>query len=138
MKRLVYVVGALVAVVAVSAMTSRLEAQEPTEIKDIMKALAKSPTALMPTAKKALRGSSPDFAAIHKSAEALAKLTGGMAKLDPPQGEKASFSRLAEALDSNVKAVVAAAKKDDLDATKAAVGKIGMSCMGCHKSHRPQ
>jgi cytochrome c556 len=108
----------------------------PATIDKIMETLHKGRRSPMATLKGALKSQSPDWAVVQKETKTYAKFAADMPKNDPPKGDAASYKKLAKAFASNATALDDAAKKEDLQATKAALGKIGGSCMGCHKAHR--
>jgi cytochrome c556 len=108
----------------------------PATIDKIMEALHKGRKSPLATLKAAFKSQSPDWASVQKETKTYAKLAADMPKNDPPKGDAAAYKKLAKTYASNAKALDDAAQKEDLAAAKAAFGKIGGSCMGCHKAHR--
>jgi cytochrome c556 len=128
---------ALLLVAGVVSQTAGAADDEHPTIEKIMESLHKGRTSPIATLKGALKSSSPDWSTIQKQSATYAKLAGEMPANDPPKGDAASFKKLARAYAANAKDLDSAAKKEDLAATKTAFGKIGSSCMACHKAHRP-
>lgn len=143
MKRLVCVGMMVVGVLGVSALMNRPEAQgadpEPASIKAIMQGLSgKSKSAAIPSAKKALSATPTDWAGAKAATATIANLTKSLPKFEAPEGDNADFVKQAEAYHAAAKSLADAAKSENLDAAKGALGKLGMSCMACHKAHRPK
>jgi cytochrome c556 len=104
-------------------------------IKKVMK-LYKGKTSEFATLKTQISGDSPDWATIKKVAKDLHDTGVTLPEAKAPKGDQAGFEKLAKAHAANVKALLQAAEKEDLAGVKSACGKIGGSCMACHKSHR--
>lgn len=66
-----------------------------------------------------------------KEAEALSKAK-------PTKGAAGSWKKLTAAYEKNVKAIAEGAGKKDEKTVKAALGKINISCGGCHSVHKPK
>ena len=105
--------------------------------KDIMGALFKGPKSAMGTLKAATKSESPDWAKIQKATDTFLSNAEALPETKPPRGDKSSYEKLAKVFAKNAKALDDAADAKDLDGVKAAMGKIGGSCMGCHKDHKP-
>jgi cytochrome c556 len=106
-------------------------------IEKIMEKLHKGKNAPLATLKAALKTQSPDWAKVQKESKTYATVAADLPKFDPPQGDPASFKKLAKAFASNAKALDEAAKKKDLEETRSAFRKLGGACMGCHEAHKP-
>ena len=61
-----------------------------------------------------------------------------LGKNEPPMGEAKSWKKLAEAYKENTETVYKAVEKKDAKGATDALGKIGKSCAGCHKEHKPK
>lgn len=125
----------LLVVIGVASRTSGA-ADGPEPIEKIMSTLHKGKKSPMATLKGALKSQSPDWTVVQKETKTYAKLAADMPKNDPPKGDAASFKKLAKTYADNAKSLDDAAKKEDLASAKTAFGKIGRSCMECHKAHR--
>ena len=107
-------------------------------IEKIMEKLHKGKNSSMGILKVALKRQSPDWTKIQKESKTFATVSADLPKFDPPKGDPASFKKLAKAYASNAKALETAAKKEELDGTKAALRKLTGSCMGCHDAHKKE
>ena len=107
-------------------------------IEKIMEKLHKGKNAPLATLKAALKTQSPDWAKVQKESKTYATVAADLPKFDPPQGDPASFKKLAKAFAANAKTLEESAAKEDLAATKAAFGKLGSACMTCHDAHKEE
>lgn len=130
--------GLLAAMVAIGSLgrPARAGDEATPDIGKIMETLHKGRKAPLATLKGALKSQSPDWSTIQKEAQTYAKYAGYMPKNKPPTGDEASYQKLAKAYAANAKSLESAAQKEDLAATRAALGKIGGSCKSCHDAHR--
>ncbi len=131
----------LIGVLAVTCLIGRTtgaDDQGAATIDKIMETLHQGRKSTLATLKTALKSSSPDWAAIQKQTKTYAKLAGDLPKNDPPKGDPAHFKKLAKAFAANAKALDEAAQKEDLAATKTALGKITRSCDTCHDAHKEE
>jgi cytochrome c556 len=110
---------------------------ETPTIKKVMQTLHKGKTSPLSTVKAALKGDSPDWTKVQKEAKIFATFGAALPKNDPPQGDKASYEKLAKAYASAAEALESSAKKEDLKGAREALKKISNSCAVCHKDHRP-
>ena len=106
-------------------------------VKEIMEKLNKGPQSESAKLKSALAAKSPNWETIQASTKEYADLGPALGENDPPKGAKESWKTHSETFASQTKALNEAADKKDLAATKGAFQKISMSCMGCHRAHRP-
>jgi cytochrome c556 len=136
-KDLICGLSVLSLMVLMAAASETSEPDAPKTPKEVMGALFKGPKSAMATLKTALKSESPDWESVQKTTKSFAKVAADLPKSDPPKGDKASFQELAKLLAKRGDALEAAAAKKDLEATKGELGKIGSSCMTCHKAHRP-
>jgi cytochrome c556 len=127
----------MLAIVGVTSWSASAD-DEPASIEKIMEALHKGRKSAQGTLKVALKSASPDWKVIQKESKTYAKVAAGLPKFDPPKGDAASFKKLAKAFAANAKTLEESAAKEDLAATKAAFGKLGGSCMGCHEAHKEE
>jgi cytochrome c556 len=140
MKRLACV-GAMTALMGVAAVftgTAGAGDEKTPTIKEIMGALTKGPKAAFGQTKAALNATPPDWKAAKTAAVAIRTHAPALPKNDPPRGDKADFVKQADAFKANALALADALDKEDLAASKAALGKLNTSCMACHRAHRPQ
>jgi cytochrome c556 len=111
-------------------------------VKEIMTKAHKGGDSLIETIDKSAKGDKPDWDAINKSTDQLVDLGKVMAKAEypkeAPKGTKEGWEKQTKIYNDNVAALDTAAGKKDKDATVAAVGKIKMSCVGCHTDFRPK
>ena len=70
---------------------------ETPSIKKVMKTLHNGKNAPLNKLKAALKGDSPDWAAVQKEAKLFATFGAALPKNDPPRGGKASYEKLAKA-----------------------------------------
>jgi cytochrome c556 len=105
-------------------------------IKKVMKTLHNGKNSPLNKLKAALKGDSPDWAAVQKEAKLFATFGAALPKNDPPRGEKASFEKLGKAYTSAAKSLEESAEKEDLKGSRDAFKKISTSCMPCHQSHK--
>ena len=135
MKRLACVLS-VVALVVASGLAGAQDENSPT-IKVVMQKLHKGANSPLAKLKTALKSNSPDWKSIQDASKDFVILGAGLAKNDPPQGEKSNYKKLAEAYYENAKAMDDAAKAENKQACQAAFTKVSTSCMACHKAHRP-
>jgi cytochrome c556 len=109
------VAAVLVLAGLVSGPAAATNDDETPSIKKIMGKLHKGKTAALPVLKTALKSDSPDWSKVQKEAKIYAEYSAAMPKNDPPEGDKESYEKLANALK-----------------------KIGASCKPCHDSHKSQ
>ncbi|MFO0852630.1 MAG: hypothetical protein U0871_29325 [Gemmataceae bacterium] len=60
-----------------------------------------------------------------------------LGKNTPPKGDEASWKKLTKQYKESTAEVFKAVEKQDAKAATDGLGKIGKSCMGCHKPHKP-
>ena len=126
-------------VIAGALVTGRAGAgDEAASIKDIMGKLHKGAKAPLNQLKAQLKSDSPDWAKIKSDAKEIDSLSASLAKFDPPKGDASAYKALAANYHKNAKALDAAAEKEDLGATKAALTKLSASCKECHSAHKGQ
>ena len=126
----------LALLVGVAALTLAATAadEKPTSIKEIMKkghAGTKSILAGLKTQVK--EGKWEDAADGAKTLKAFGEALG---ELKPSKGDDESWKKHAATYKENTAAVADAVGSKDAKAANAALGKIGMSCAGCHKEHK--
>ncbi len=138
--RLFYCAASVLVVLLVggfaSGPASATSDEETPSIKKVMDALHKGRSSPLNTVKAALKGGSPDWAALQKQTKEFETYGAALPKNDPPKGNKESFVKLAKAYASDAKALNESAEKEDLKGARDAYGKISTSCAACHKSHR--
>ncbi len=137
MKRVTCALSLATLMVAFAFATASNGADDAPSAKVIMGKLTKGPNAAAGKLKNALAAQPPAWADIKAAAEVFGKFGPELTKNDPPKGDKASYKQLATVFASNSSALAAAASKEDLEGVKSAFGKIGTSCMTCHKAHKP-
>jgi cytochrome c556 len=131
-------IASLLAIVGLSNRTAgAADDAKPASIEKIMETLHKGKDAPLARLKAALKTQSPDWAKVQKESETYSTLAADLPKYDPPQGDSASFKKLAKTFASNAKTLDEAAKRKDLEETRSAFRKIGGSCLGCHEAHKP-
>ena len=84
----------------------------------------------------ALKATPVDWANVQKQTKEYADLAGALGKNDPPKGDKASWEKLTKSYADSAKELFTAAEKKDKDTITSVQGKIGRTCMNCHKAHR--
>ncbi len=129
-------VMSLLVIAGIVSRSSGAAADDPAKIDKIMESLHKGRRSPLAILKTALKSQSPDWTTVQKETKTYVKYAVDLPKNDPPKGDAASFKKLATAFATNVKALNSAAEKEDLPATKAALGKITGSCKTCHDAHR--
>ena len=138
MKKLICLacVVAMVALTTLAASSVRAADETVPTIKAIMK-LHKGAKSSLAQLKTLLGAGSPDWAEVKKLTKQFDTLGASLPKNEAPKGDQANFEKLAKAYASTAHDLDAAADKEDVVAAKKAVGKIGSSCMACHKAHKP-
>jgi cytochrome c556 len=131
------VLGVLLMAGLVAATAGPSSDTETPTIKKVMQTLHKGKTSPLNTVKAALKSDSPDWSQLQKEAKLFATFGAALPKNDPPQGDKASYEKLAKAYASAAEALESSAKKEDLKGVRDAFKKISNSCAVCHKDHRP-
>jgi cytochrome c556 len=106
-------------------------------VKEIMGKLNKGPKSESAKLKSALAAKTPNWDAIQASTKVYADHGPELGENDPPKGSKESWKTMSEGFATQTKTLNAAAEKKDLAGTKAAFQKLSMSCMGCHRAHKP-
>jgi cytochrome c556 len=140
MKRLLCAAGMMAGLGLAAVVTSPAGAEDPKKtptVKEVMVAITKGPNAALGQTKKALGSTPPDWKAAKAAAVALRSHAPALAKNTPPKGEKSSWTKKAEAFGKDCVALADALDKEDLSAANAAQGRLGKSCMDCHRAHRP-
>jgi hypothetical protein len=132
-------VGVVAVVIAAALVTGRAGAgDEASSIKDLMGKLHKGAKAPLTQLKTQLKSESPDWPSIQGETKDFVSYGGLLAKFDPPKGDTTAYKALAANYLSSAKALDEAAQNKDLNATKAAFGKISASCKTCHSAHKGQ
>lgn len=139
MKRLpcLAVATALLGLAAVTARRAGADDAKTPTVKEIMGALSKGPNAALGQTKKALSSTPPNWKAAKAAAVTLRAHAPALTKNSPPKGDKASWTTKSEAFSKDCLALADALDKEDLAAANSAQGRLGMSCMSCHREHRP-
>jgi hypothetical protein len=109
---------------------------KPLTIKEIMGKLNKGPYALTPNIKQGLQQAEPNWTTIQEQTKQYIRLAADLTKNAPPQGEKASWDKLAEQYTAAAQTLDAAAQKKDKAAALAAHVKLTGSCNACHQAHK--
>ena len=122
-------------VLAVLIMAARADDSTPS-IKEIMGKLHKGANAPLAKLKTALKTDTPDWKDVQDLSKDFVILGAGLAKNEPPKGDKSAFVKLADAYYQNAKALDDAAKAEDKAKAQAALSKIGASCKACHSAHK--
>lgn len=132
--------AATLTVLSLLALASRhagADDEKTPTIKEIMGALTKGPNAALGQTKKALGSQPPDWKSAKTAAVALRSHAPAMAKNSPPRGDKAAYTKKAEAFSKDCLELADALDKEQLKTAQDAMKKLGGSCMGCHREHRP-
>jgi cytochrome c556 len=127
----------MASVLAVLIVAARADDSSPT-IKEIMGKLHKGANAPLAKLKTALKADTPDWKEVQDLSKDFVILGAGLAKNEPPQGDKSAFVQLADAYYQNAKALDDAASSEDKAKAQAALNKIGASCKACHAAHKKQ
>jgi cytochrome c556 len=125
----VLVVGALV-------LSQPSKPNTPT-VKEIMTKAHKGGNALITKLSRELREDKPNWQDIQEQTTQLVNLGKFLAQNDPPRGEKESWQRYTREYLQNAKKLDDAAQVKDKETASALRDKIGRSCSGCHRFHRP-
>ncbi len=126
--------GCMVAV-SVKVAAAQKEDEKVYEIEEIMKKGHGSKGLLKGIAAEVKEGKWEDA---QKDAKLLKAFGVSLGKNKPPMGSEESWKKLSEQYKENTEAVFKAAEKQDAKGVTTALGKIGKSCMGCHKEHKPK
>jgi cytochrome c556 len=127
----------LLTVVALTSRPAGAQDDEKPTIKQIMVKLHKGAKAPLSAVKAQLKKDSPDWDQVETEAKIIEKYGAFLTKTEAPRGDQASYGKLAKAYLSSSKDLDHAAEEKDLDKARAALRKLGGSCQGCHKAHRP-
>lgn len=130
MLRKVLVLFAGVAVLSVAATA----ADEKPTIKEIMKKGHAGPKSILSGLKTQVKAGKWEDAT--SGANTLKSFGEALAEQTPSKGDAESWKKHAATYKTNTAAVADAVGKKDATASAAALGKIGMSCAGCHKEHK--
>jgi cytochrome c556 len=106
-------------------------------VSDIMTKVNGKKTGLNQKVTNGLKAAKPNWDELGKQTKEYKTLIDALAKNDPPQGDKASWTKLTKEYVENVKKVGDAVEKKDKDAADKAMTAIGKSCGACHKEHKP-
>jgi hypothetical protein len=138
MKRLVALacVAAVLAAAVLATGPAGAQGDKAPTVKEIMGKAHKGPNSVIATLGKELRADDPDWADIQKHTKELVTLGSGLAKNEPPKGEKASWQKLTQGYVTTARDLDAAAQRKDKNAATAAHKKLTGSCTGCHNAHR--
>jgi hypothetical protein len=107
-------------------------------IEEIMTKVNKGKDALHRGIGESLKAGTVQWDKVQKNAKDYANLAEFLGKNDPPQGDKASWTKHTKAYAADAKSLSIAVQKMDKTAATAVHGKLSKSCMGCHKVHRPE
>ena len=105
------------------------------DIGEIMKKAHGKTDGYLTKLKTAAKGGKWDEA--KSTAKDLTIVADALAKNEPPKGDKKSWEKLTKEYIATSKKIDEAAKKEDAKGVNDGVGKIGMSCGGCHKARKP-
>jgi cytochrome c556 len=111
------------------------DGETPT-IKEIMKKLHGGPKGVLGKLKTELKAKKHDWKAIQENSKEVVTLGTALEKHDPPKGEKEAFHKLAGSYLGHAKDLEESAKKENVAATKGALGKLEGSCKACHAAHK--
>ena len=107
-----------------------------TGIKGVMRTVAAGPNSLTPKIGAALKGDSPDWAAIQAQTKEYATLAKTLGTFDPPKGTKESWKTMTDNFAETATDMDTAAQAKDLAAARAAQDTLSKSCMACHNAHQ--
>jgi cytochrome c556 len=127
----------MASVLAVVILAAGAEDSSPS-IKEIMGKLHKGTNAPLAKLKTALKADMPDWKEVKALSKDFVILGAGLAKNEPPRGDKSAFVQLGDAYYQSAKALDTAAKAEDTAKVRAALNKIGASCKACHAAHKQQ
>ncbi len=83
-----------------------------------------------------LNQTSPPWNKIQEQAREYAKQAADLAKYDPPQGSKESWTKLTADFADSAEKLDKAAQAKDKKAAATAQSRLANSCMACHREHR--
>jgi cytochrome c556 len=106
------------------------------KLKAIMSKVGKGPQSLQDSLKAAIKEAEPAWDSIQPQAKEYSQLAAEAGSLDPPRGDKDSWSKLTLAFADSAKELDQAASAKDKDKTLTALDSLGNSCQGCHRQHR--
>jgi cytochrome c556 len=139
MKRIVCMVGVLAGFIAAAFVAGSAGADdEAASIKGLMGKLHKGATSPLIRLKTQLKAASPDWPKVQAETKQFVNLGASLSKFDPPRGESSGYKALATNYYNSAKDLDAAARKEDVGATKAAFAKLSGSCKECHSAHKGQ
>jgi hypothetical protein len=122
-------------ILAVLIVAARADDSSPS-IKEIMGKLHKGANAPLPRLRKALNADTPRWKEVQNVSKDFVILAAGLAKNEPPRGDRYAYMQLAVAYYQNAKALDDAAMTGDSAKAQAALTKIGDSCKACHAAHK--
>ena len=102
----------------------------------MMRMFGRNPQALRSSLEANLKADAPAWDAIQTGTAELVKLSGDVAKANPPKGSKESWNKLTGGLITTAKDLDKAARAKDLAGVRTADESIGEMCNACHEQHK--
>jgi cytochrome c556 len=121
---------------AVAQVRVGAQSEDTPSIKEVMQKLHKGAKAPLIMVRKDVQANPPKWDEVKKLTKDFVILGAGLAKNDPPRGDKGHWTKLANQYFENAKAMDDAAQKEDKSAVLAARGKLTASCKACHDAHQ--
>jgi cytochrome c556 len=136
MKRLTAGLLALTALVWLSGRTGA-QGEKAADLKATMKKIGDGSSGLFTKLGRELRDTDPTWDDARQMSREIVRLSAGLPKFTPPQGDKASWDKKTKAFADSLAALDQAVAKRDRDTAFAAWKKMEAdTCMTCHKVHR--
>lgn len=110
--------------------------QDNPSVKQIMRKLHKGSEAPLVMVKKDVQSNPPKWDDVKKLTKDFVILGAGLAKNDPPRGDKEHWTKVANEYFESAKAMDDAAQKEDKSAVLAARTTLMRSCKACHDAHQ--
>jgi hypothetical protein len=137
MKSAALLVSALALLGLSSVALSQATRLKNATIKEIMTKAHKGGNALLTLLLRELGEDKQKWGEIQQQTAELVALAKLLAKNDPPRGDKDSWQKFTQQYLQNAKKLDDAAQRKDKQSASAARDKLGRSCTGCHRVHRP-
>ena len=116
---------------------SGAQGEKASELKETMKKVGDGSSGLFTKLGRELRDEEPVWEDARAMSKEIVRLTAGLAKFTPPQGDQASWQKHSKAFAESMTALDQAVAKRDRATAFAAWKKMeAQTCMDCHKTHR--
>ncbi len=136
MRRTATLLGLAALLVWLSGRTAA-EGEKASELKETMKKVGDGSSGLFTKLGRELRDEEPVWDDARTMSKEIVRLTAGLGKFTPPQGDQASWQKFSKDFAESMAALDQAVAKRDRTTAFAAWKKMeAQTCVNCHKVHR--